>query len=209
MLRRSVVFAALPLWLVVGACGDSNTAPAAPNRTVAPAPGASFSIYDGAHGGSERFYFLPPLVSNPKIGPANDEAIYPALTVTVCALNGTACVGDPIVRFVAPVGGKCTGLGVQCLALDGNHYIATWKSGDYATSTTTDYRATVAASGVELGHVDIDVLAKKDKAKTDFIGLSQGDQLLIPFRVFSGVIKSITLTPADTSITAGGAFQYH
>jgi len=206
MLRKAVLCAAL--CVTASACGDSVTAPAATNPTAAPTRGASFSIYDGAHGGSDRFYFLPPLVSNPKIGPANDEAIYPALTVTICALNGTACVGDPIAQFVAPVNGKCTGLGVQCLALDGNHYVATWKSGDYATNTKTDYRATVAASGFELGHVDIDVLGKKDIAKADFIGLSKGAQLLIPFRVESGVIQSLTMTPGDASLTPGQTVQY-
>ena len=98
MLRRTVVCLALPCLFWASACGDSATAPltrmAAPNS-------ASFSIADGAHGGSTRFYFLPPLVSNPKIGPANDEAVYPALTVTVCALSGSACAaGDPLVRYI-------------------------------------------------------------------------------------------------------------
>lgn len=206
MLRTAVLCAAL--CVSASACGDSVTAPAATNPTAAPTRGASFSIYDGAHGGSDRFYFLPPLVSNPKIGPANDEAIYPALTVTICALNGTACAGAPIVRFLPPTAGKCTGLGVECLALDGNHYVATWESGNYATSTATDYRATVAASGFELGHVDIDILGKKDKAKANFIGLARGGQLLIPFRVDSGVIASLALTPGDTTINPGAAVQF-
>lgn len=285
MLRKTALFAALPVCLVVSACGDSTTAPSATNPIAAPTRGASFSIYDGAHGGSDRFYFLPPLVSNPKIGPANDEAIFPALTVTVCALSGTSCVaGDPIVRYLPSndasgkgdctcggsrehhgsddpdyrrnndwhgdnggwsrhddksVSGKkltadrdedgkagdehfdgdhsdgdnhdddgshCTG--TPGIALTGNHYQVTWNSGAFTTSTSTDYRVTVFASGVELGHVDVDILGKHDSAKPDFIGLAQGAQLLIPFRVTAGVIKSLTVSPADTSVTAGATFQY-
>jgi uncharacterized protein YjdB len=202
----------------LSACGDSNTAPDATNRIAASIAGASYSLYDGAHGGSDRFYFLPPLVSNPNVGPENDRAVYPALTVTVCELKGTACTdGDPLVVY-APAdnaGGDhgCSGNGAHCaggagIALDGNHYVATWASGDFTVSTAADYRVTVAASGVELGHVDVDVLNRHEHAKEGFIGLARGARLLIPFRVREGVIASVNLTPTDTSLTAGQTLRF-
>lgn len=223
MLRKSVLFAALPVCLGLSACGDSNTAPAATSHIASEIAGAELSLFDGAHGGSSRFYFLPPLVSNPKIGPANDRAIYPALTVTVCALNGSACAaGEPLVRYLpsndASGKGDCDAnhhgasgdcVGIPGIALDGNHYAVTWQSGDFATSTSTDYRVIVAASGVELGHVDVDLLAKNNETpKPDFVGLVQGAKLLIPFRIRQGVIASLTLSPADTSLTAGATMQF-
>lgn len=193
----------------VASCTDASH-PAGPVAisSLLPNPTASFSLADGANGGNTRFWFLPPLVENPGIGPANSTAIFPALRVDVCVLQGSACVaGPPVARFLPVPREGAAGLRKDDdgIRLTGNHYEAVWETAR-STDAASDYRVTVFAGDVELGHADVDVLDGKVKksGRPGYVAVKAGDRLLIPFRVRDGVIRTLTIAPATAVLAPGG-----
>lgn len=203
----------------VASCTDAPH-PAGPLAisTLLPNPTASFSLADGANGGNSRFWFLPPLVENPGIGPANSTAIFPALRVDVCVLQGSACVaGAPVARFLPASGEddadsrnddegiRLTGNHNEGIRLTGNHYEAVWET-SRSTDAASDYRVTVFAGDVELGHADVVVVDGKGKkvGRAGYVAVKAGDRLLIPFRIRDGVIRTLTLAPTTAVLAPGG-----
>lgn len=193
----------------IASCTDASH-PAGPLAisSLLPNPTASFSLADGANGGNSRFWFLPPLVENPGVGPANSTAIFPALRVDVCVLQGSACAaGAPVARYL-PVPQESDGgsrKDDEGIRLTGNHYEAVWETAR-STDAASDYRVTVYAGDVELGHADVDVLDGKVKksGRAGYVAVKAGDRLLIPFRVRDGVIRTLTLAPATAVLAPGG-----
>ena len=212
----------------VASCSDASR-PAGPLATpsLLPSPTASYSVADGAHGGNPRFWFLPPLVDNPHIGPANSAAIFPALRVDVCVLRGTACAaGAPVARYLPTTGRgnneshtvgdnshdgddshkedakSVNGAGIR---LFGDHYEAAWET-SASINTAVDYRVTVYAGTAELGHADIDVVNRKteDSERSGFVTVKAGERLLIPFRIREGVVRTLTVAPSTAALAPGG-----
>ena len=193
----------------LASCADASH-PAGPLAvsSLLPNPTASFSLSDGANGGNARFWFLPPLVENPGIGPANSAAIFPALRVDVCVLQGTACVvGAPVARYLpsARQDDSDARQDDEGIRLTGNHYQAVWETAP-STNAASDYRVTVYAGNVELGHADVDVIDGKatESGRAGYVAVKLGDRLLVPFRVREGVIRTLTVAPSTAALTPGG-----
>ena len=130
----------------LAACSDGAlpTAPraAAPSRPLA-------SITDTPHGGSTGFYFLAPLVAQPKFSGAFDGSR--SVTVLVCALGGSATS--------APAE-SCTGGVPLSVAVNaqGQHYHTNWKVDGRVFPSGTYYRLRVvdaANHGTEWAHADV------------------------------------------------------
>src|SRR2546421_12070403 len=111
-----VATAAVSLLLV--GCAERANAPTAV-RPAAP----SFEIRDGAHNnGNPHFYFLPPIVANPRATGSFDPTQAPS--VTVCQLTGTDCA-PVIAQFSMTAGsGSAVGRGDAWREL----YIANWEA---------------------------------------------------------------------------------
>lgn len=188
--------------MLLAGCSDAGVlAPASPRFSPAL---AILSLADGTSGGDSHLFFLPPLVDNPKVGPENDASIFPALRVDVCVLASGGCAaGAPVATFL-PDDGR------DGLRLTGNHYQATWRTRK-TTNASVDYRVTVYAWNAELGHADVEVLdgAVKKYARPGYVAVKAGEQLLIPFRVRAGVVRtivsSISLSPSPSTTVATGA----
>ena len=197
-LTRSTYRALSALAVVLAGCTDAGLfAPTVPQFRPA---AASLSLADGTTGGDGHLFFLPPLVDNPKVGPENDAAMLPNLRVDVCVLEADHCAGAPVASFLP-------GASVDPLRLTGNHFQAVWRT-QKNTDASVDYRVTVFAWNVELGHADVDVVDGKAKkfARAGFATVKAGEPLLIPFRVRPGVVRStvasITLSPAPSTMIA-------
>ena len=92
---RARSLALVTIVFAIAACTDA-TAPVAPLATGPTGP--SFLISDGAHGGSNSFFFfLPPMVKNPKTGGHNVRGLSPV--VDICVGQVTGC-STPLAHFV-------------------------------------------------------------------------------------------------------------
>ena len=202
-LNRSTYRALGALAVLLAGCSDG--AVLAPTSPQFRATAANLSLADATTGGDSHLFFLPPLVDNPKVGPENDASLLPDLRVDVCVLEGERCASDSPVASFLP-GGRD-----DALRLTGNHYQATWRT-QKGTDASVDYRVTVFAWNVELGHADVDVVDGKTRklARAGFVAVKAGEPLLIPFRVRPGVVRStvasISLSPSPTaSVATGGS----
>jgi hypothetical protein len=132
--------------LALAACSD-GALPTAP-RTSAPSR-PSASITDTPHGGSTGFYFLAPLVTQPKYSGTFDGTR--SVVVQICALGGSATS--------APAE-SCTGgnsLEVEVNS-QGQHYHTNWKIDNKVYPSGTYYRLRVvdaANTSIEWAHADV------------------------------------------------------
>ncbi|MBV9110403.1 MAG: hypothetical protein JO306_13405, partial [Gemmatimonadetes bacterium] len=115
-MRRSSILFPLLAMAAVAACSDGRT-PVSP--ALAPGGGPAATIWDGAHAAlayDSKFYFLPPMVKNPKDDfKSADGTLHPI--VEVCELNTSGSCAKLIDRF-GPDGGSKTNENVRWL---GNH----------------------------------------------------------------------------------------
>ena len=166
----------------------------------------ALAISDGAHGGNPHFYFLPPLVHTPAATGTFDPAVSP--TVTICALTAGAC-GVTIATYTTS-----SGPGGEIVSLDAADklYRLNWKTGDFALSDAVNYRIQVFAGSVSLGFADVDVARHasefRDLSSGDVIGLVDGRTLPIKFRIETGVVGSILITPATADLEVGDTLQF-
>ena len=146
-------------------------------------PGKLFAeISDGANGGNEHFFFLPPLV--PKPSPTGTFADSLAPVVQICEWTGTECVLPPITEFTTTSG---PGSDRVRVVPEDEHYIVNWHP--KGLDSTKTYRIRVLfriEEGVpvekELGHVDVTVSNKT---------------IPIKFRIEEGVFPIGELTPME------------
>ncbi len=102
-------------------------------------PGQLFAeISDGAHGGNEHFFFLPPLVSEPS--PTGTFAGSLAPVVQICEWTGTNCVLPPIAEFTTTTGPGSERVSV---VTEDEHYIVCWNTNRFVLYPTKTYRIRV------------------------------------------------------------------
>ncbi len=177
MVKTKKVFAASPRQIVLG--GFLILA-----GCLVLGPGQSFAeIYDGAHGGNQHFFFLPPLV--PKPSPTGTFAGSLAPVVQICEWTGTGCVLPPIAEFTTTAGAGSER--VRVVPTD-EHYIVNWHP-DRGLDPKKTYRIRVlfriqekVPIEKELGHADVTVSART---------------IPIKFRIEEGVFPIGELTPME------------
>lgn len=201
---------ALPLLLsLVAACAEGGS-PVAPAGTPRAPGGGSATIFDGAHAGAaydSKFYFLPPMVKNPKDDfKQADGTLSPV--VEVCELTGAGACGRLIDRY-GPTGGSKTNENVRWL---GNHYHVDFHAGSYALDPGKMLRVTVYVNNLVMGWADVIV----GSTARDFNGVD-GDQyvtittaqtLAIKFRVGEGIAGGIHVTPPLQTVRVGDGARY-
>ena len=137
----------------------------------------TFAISDGAHGGNQRFYFLPPLTSALAYVGIFDPHMTPE--VRVCELAGAVCAGPYIATF--PFG---TGPGTVSVDAVAQSYGVAWKTNDLGLAIGTQLRLHVYLNVVLLGYLDVQVIDKKgDPVPAGFTGIVVGKQVNIKFRI--------------------------
>jgi hypothetical protein len=179
-MKRNCVIVAGTLALIGSAC----TMPDAPSGQR---PTPEFTIQDGRHsGGNPRFFFLPPLVSNPHASGVFDPSLTP--TVRICEVQLGACTGAPIAAF-----DKNSGTNGQVIVVDpvAENYSVNWSTRGANLDPSKTYRIMVEAGGLVLGFADVDVVSGSKELKNiddnEFIGLIDGHILVIKFRAETGI----------------------
>ena len=163
----------VPTLIAIGFVAGCSEQPTGPR----PLPGTppSFAIQDGAHGGSPRLYFLPPMVPAPSYSGTFDPSQSPV--VTICVLAGSAC-GATVTSF--------SGSAVK-LDLAAQAYVASWKTKGAGLDPTKTYRIQVLVGATVLGYADVVVLSNGSQIKTvdknQFVSVINGGVLKIRFRI--------------------------
>ena len=157
-------------------------------------------------GGKAGFYFLPPMVSKAAYSGTLDTSLLPQLEVRVCALP--AC-SSSIVVFDQTTSPALTLSG-------GAGYQVNWQTRNNSLNPNTNYRLSVyantgASGAVQLGIADIDVVANTKALKSvpaGMIGLVKDAQLNVRFRVETGILASINVTPDTATLLVGATREF-
>jgi alpha-tubulin suppressor-like RCC1 family protein len=161
--------------------------------------------------GNQHFFFLPPMVPEPQYTGTSDGSVFPE--VMVCEWNGTGC-GPVIAQY-----SRESGTGSEMVRYDssGEFYIVNWHtdrclSGLCTLDPAKTYRLHVVAGDRELGFADLDVVSSGSMLRNvqtdEYIGLIDGRTLPVKFRIETGVVAAITVTPATATIPVGGVIQF-
>lgn len=168
-----------PLMFLVTACGITS-----PDGSIPESP--SLLIVDARHGnGNPRFFFLPPMVSEPQVTGTFDPTLEP--TATVCRLTGTDC-GEVLATFTGS-----SGPGGETIRLDaqGQLYQFNWHTTHFDLETGTTYRIIIRAGSVQLGFADVQLVSTgkevRNVATGQFVPLLDGRTLPVKFRIETGI----------------------
>jgi Big-like domain-containing protein/WD40 repeat protein len=208
-LGRLIALSLVTLGTSLAACGDQDPTGTEMTNPADEAPrigGPALAISDGAHGGNPHFFFLPPLVPNPNPTGTFDPAVTP--TVVICALSGSAC-GATIATYTTTTGPN--GEVVKLQAAD-QLYQVNWKTDQFALSDAINYRIQVSVGKVMLGFADMDIAKHASQIKNlntgEVIGLVDGSTLPIKFRIETGIVGVVTVSPSTADIEVGETQQF-
>jgi alpha-tubulin suppressor-like RCC1 family protein len=143
---------------------------------------ALHAISDGAHDGTEGFYFLPPMVKKPAYSGAFAATLSPV--VEIC--ESPAC--DAIHASFS----MTEGTGSELVRMDeaAEHYKVNWHTDRTGTEVGRTYRVQVSVAGAVLGFADIEMAGNGRDARNtttdEVIGLVDGRTLPITFRIEEG-----------------------
>jgi hypothetical protein len=181
--------------LLAGCVADSST-------PLAPEGGPSQVISDAAHAGAvPGFYFLPPMVPQPAYSGTFDAGVQPR--VEVCELSGSSC-GATIAQWT-----MTSGVTVSASA---EQYQVNWHTSQFDLDPAKHYRISVFVGAFRLGYADVDVVASgKDLKNVDtqqFVALLDGRTLPIKFRIETGIVAAVVVSPDSADIAIGGTQQF-
>jgi surface protein len=193
----SASFGFLVLLLMAGCLERDPTAPADPGEPT-------HAISDGAHGGIEGFYFLAPMVSHPTYNGIFDAALQPV--VEICAT--TACT-ELHASFHMTEG---SGSELLRLNAESTHYIVNWHTDLTGAAADQTYRLRVIAGGTVLGYADIQLASNGKEAKSttsaEAISLVNGRTLPVKFRIETGIVGAVEVSPAEATLDVGDTRQF-
>jgi alpha-tubulin suppressor-like RCC1 family protein len=203
---RRIALPLVALAAVATACTDDPTTAL---RATAPALPAtpSLNVVDAANGtgGRRHFFFLPPMVAQPKTTGAFDGTQRP--TVQICERVNGACA-KVVATYTAG-----SGPNGETVKVDGPNqfYLVNWHTDQFATSPTATYRVRVlfgVNADKEFGHADVQVVANQGQAKNAASGaaitLVNGRTLPIKFRVEQGAFTEKTVSAATGGTVSSG-----
>ena len=140
-------------------------------------------ISDAVHsGGTEGFFFLPPLVPDPSASGGFVADIAPV--VRIDRLDAQFVTTATIAEFT-----MATGPGSETVRVDpvAEHYIVNWHTDEFALSAAITYRIRVLVSSGQLGFADVDVVDSGRELRNvqtgEFVALLNGRTLPIKFRI--------------------------
>jgi Tol biopolymer transport system component len=202
-LQRLVFLAATAL--AAGCHSDEPLGPAEPAPRT-----PSFAISDGVFNhGNPHFFFLPPLVANPKYSGKSDGSLQPHVLVCEWRTDVDRC-GKVVAAFSAN-----GGTGSQTVRYDptSEQYIVNWDTktcltGACTLNTSLVYRIRIFVGGSQLGFADVDPTDNgkdvKNLESNDYIALVNGRTLPIKFRLEQGAVAVVAPGAAAPIGSTGG-----
>jgi len=204
---------ALPALLaaLAAACSSGDQPTAASSK-------AQFAISDAVHeGGTQGFYFLPPMVSQP--------AVTGTFDADIASLNPEVAICDVTTGPDSNCGGSggtpavivftTTSTPAITVDLNAQQYQVNWdtKGAGFASARTYRVHVTAGEPGARraLGFGDVLLTSTPGQAKQletgDIIAMPDGRSIPIHFRVEAGIVGSLTVSPATRSVAPGGSVQ--
>src|SRR5882762_375937 len=201
----------VPVLLIVGACASAD-------RPTAPRFGPAFAISDGVHGGgTQGFYFLPPMVAQPAFSGSFDGDITTLdPQIAICDITSGAdnnCGGaggtSAVIVFTT------TSTPAITVDLTTSQYQVNWdtRAASFLAGHTYRVHVTAGASGTsrELGFADALLTTTPGQAKEVATGtlivLKDGRTLPIHFRIEGGIVGSVSVSAATPTVATGGTDQ--
>lgn len=160
------------------ACGDNI----APRRAALQPPHFTPTILDGAHGGNQSVFFLPPMVSNPQGQPGYGDPVAAGLPVSfkIEQLALAGCSAGLTKVFTT-----------SDVTFDGTAYQANWHTDDSNLNPACTYRISILVGNQIEGFADVDVVSSGSQLKRvdtqEYVPLLDGRTLPIKVRVEQGV----------------------
>ena len=141
-------------------------------------------IFDGSNGGTEGFYFLPPMVKSPSFSGTFDAGLSPVVEI----FETTAC------EILHAGFSMSEGEGSELVRIDekNEHYVVNWHTDQTGTQIGQTYRIRISVAGTILGHADVQIAENGKDAKNitdgEAIALVDGRTLPIKFRIEQGAV---------------------
>lgn len=180
-MRMTTALAVLLQLSFAAGCTQDRAVPTAPDAP----PSLQPSISDGAHGGNEHVFFLPPLVPEPEYTGTFDATRSP--TVHICELDGSGCTAT-VAEFTLETGPGSETVRVDTVA---EHYSVNWHTNEFDLTTGTIYRIRILVEGQKVAHADVEPVSSgkemKNSESGDIISLKDGRTLPIKFRIEEGL----------------------
>lgn len=185
--RYSLLLAATILMMLSG-CSDTY-----PTKTTSPGLGKPrFLIADGAHGGNQHFFFLPPMVQPPDFGGAFDPTRAPVVRITQ---------SSSLITVLTPQ-----------VDIAGQRYQTEWHTDLFDLDPSKIYRISAIVNGFELGFADVQIVSSGGELRNvdtgEYVALKDGRTLPLAFRNEQGALPSniwLPGSPMPTPRTALGA----
>ncbi|UBV44528.1 hypothetical protein LAJ19_17280 (plasmid) [Deinococcus taeanensis] len=189
--------------LLLASCG--RTTPAAPLTTQALAS----ALHDDTTGGTDGFFLLSPVVTNPTVDGDINPDLAGALTVRVDQIS----FDHSTVVSVGPEYSAANGLVFVDAAFNANtgrwsnpHYQFDWNTATAGLDNNKYYRVSVLLNGASLGHVDIDPAPtgtdrSKKKPTPDYVTVVNGRILPVKFHI-TNVDAPNSTAPAQVTLSA-------
>jgi hypothetical protein len=169
-------------------------------KGISPYGSATHTISDANNGGGRPgFTLLPPLVAATTPVGTFDPGV--AATARICTPVATC---STVVASFA-VGG----VGSSAITVDvpNQRYAATWATPGTLTLGPDVYRLEVWGGGALLGYADLYVVTTAAQLRTvppGYAGVVRGSSLAIRFRIATGTVGVVDVTPPTASIYVGG-----
>lgn len=193
--------AALALFVGIGACTGDAGSPLAPDGQP------QTTISDAAHAGTvPGFYFLPPMVPAPSYSGTFDAGVQPR--VEICELAAGTCA-TTIATYTRTSG---TGGHLVTVNPSTHTYQVNWHTNQFNLDPARHYRISVYVGSFQLGFADVDVVSSGKELKNvntqEYIPLQDDRTLPIKFRIETGIVAQVIVTPDSASVPAGGTQQF-
>jgi len=130
-------------------------------------------VSDGAHGGMEGFYFLPPMVQKTDFSGEFDPTLSPVVEIS-----------DDFSFNYIHAQFTMDGSGPDAIKVAGEHYHVNWSAGRTGATAGTTYRIRVRLGNMILGYADVAVVRNgSDMVPDGLIRMNANQTLPIKFRI--------------------------
>jgi surface protein len=196
--RRAPLLLPLALAALAG-CQDRELPTAtAPYAGAGPA----FAIEAGVRGSSPGFYWLPPLVPQPSFDGTFDAGLSPV--IEICRDAACASIAQTFTT---------EGQGPARVRVDAKaeHYLVNWNASLSGVQPGESYRVRVRVPERVLGHADVRIVRDARDAERvgpGVVALVLNQTLPIIFRIETGIVGSVTVSPEQATVSVGASQQF-
>ena len=188
---KRAAFFCLGTIVMVGACRDE--------RAITKPGQPSFALSDGSNGGNPHFFFLPPIVAQPRFSGTFNLQLKPVVQICQLDVPSQSCVGSPFSPGDVQLNGSA------------QQYQVNWNTDPSTLTAGLVYRLTVLVPGASqpLGFADVEPVSSGSQLKNlrtgDVFGLLDGRTLPLKFRIELGALGTNCVTDcAEASVMNDG-----